>query len=114
MFKVEINNIKVKSKIGVSALERKKNQLLIVSISFNYKVKPKLDINDIKNLKDYSLITKFLKKFIEKSKYKTLEKLIIESKKALNKKFVVQSIYLKIEKPEVAKKYKCNSISVSE
>ena len=27
MFKVEINNIKVKSKIGVSALERKKNQL---------------------------------------------------------------------------------------
>ena len=43
-------------------------------------------------------IINFLKKYIESSKYKTLEKLIIESSQALKNQFKVKNIFLKIEK----------------
>jgi len=43
----------------------------------------------------------------------TLEKLIIESSKALKKKFRIQNISLEVEKPETAKKYGCLSVSVT-
>ena len=36
MFEVEINSIKIKTKIGVSSLERNKEQILNVSLKFNY------------------------------------------------------------------------------
>ena len=36
MFEVEIDNIKIKTKIGVSVSERKKEQLLCISIKFIY------------------------------------------------------------------------------
>ena len=114
MFKITIKNIKVKAKIGVSKLERKKNQLLFVTLSFKYNLLDKNKIDNIKYLKDYSQIIKFLKKFIEQSQYKTLEKLVIELKKELKKKFYINNIFLEVAKPEVAKKYNCDSISVSE
>ena len=114
MFKVEIKNIKIKTKIGVSSIERKKEQLLHVSIKFNYKINSKKNINNIKSLKDYSKIIKFTKVYIKKSRFKTLEKLILESKKILKKQFHINNINLKISKPDVAKKYGCSSISVSE
>ena len=114
MFEVEINNIKIKTKIGVSSLERNKEQILNVSLKFNYNLSSKKDLDNIKYLKDYSLIIKFLKNYIKKSRYKTLEKLIIESKKDLKKKFLLKNILLRIEKPLVAKKYGCDSISVTE
>ena len=114
MFEVEINSIKIKTKIGVSSLERNKEQILNVSLKFNYNLSSKKDLDNIKYLKDYSLIIKFLKNYIKKSRYKTLEKLIIESKKNLKKKFRIKNILLRIEKPFVAKKYRCDSISVTE
>tara|TARA_Y100000590_G_scaffold449360_1_gene587365 strand:+ start:977 stop:1321 length:345 start_codon:yes stop_codon:yes gene_type:complete len=113
MFKVEIKDIKIKTKIGVPRIERKKEQTLIVSLYFYYNVSLKKNLDDIKFLKDYSIIIKFLKKFISKSEYKTLEKLIVEAKKTLCKKFNLKSVNLKIEKPNIAKKYNCGSISVS-
>ena len=58
-------------------------------------------------------IINFLKKYIESSRYKTLEKLIIESSQALKTQFKINKITLKIEKPKTAKKYKCYSISVT-
>ena len=114
MFKVEISNIRIKTKIGISASERRKKQLLNVSIKFNYSLPTKADNNNIQSLKDYSAIIKFLKNYIKKSRYKTLEKLILECKKKLKKQFQIKTLLLRIEKPIVAKKYGCDSISVSE
>ena len=113
MFEVEINNIKIKTKIGVSINERKKEQLLNISIKFNYNLSSKKDLNNIKFLKDYSAIIKYLKTYIKKTRYKTLEKLITESKKNLKKEFNLKNLYIRVEKPIVAKKYGCKSISVS-
>ena len=113
MFEVEINNIKIKTKIGVSINERKKEQLLNISIKFNYNLSSKKDLNNIKFLKDYSVIIKYLKTYIKKTRYKTLEKLITESKKNLKKEFNLKNLYIRVEKPIVAKKYGCKSISVS-
>ena len=114
MFKVEIKQLKVNTNIGVSSKERQKRQLVLISIRFNYRISSKFNVNDIEHLQDYSKITKFVKNFVENSKYQTLEKLITETKIILKKKFRLNNIYLKIEKPEVAKKYRCSSISVSE
>ena len=113
MFTVRINKLKVRTKIGVSIKERRKQQLLFVSINFSYKVNNKKNVDNINNIISYTNITRFLKKYIETSRYKTLEKLIIECTKVLKKKFTIKNISLEIEKPETAKKYGCQSVSVT-
>ena len=113
MFTIKINKLKVRTKNGILATERSKRQLLLVTLMFSYKVIKNKNLNHIGNLKSYSEIKHFIKTYIESSRYKTLEKLIIESSKALKKKFKIQNISLEIEKPEIAKKYGCLSVSVT-
>ena len=113
MFTVRINKLKVRTKIGVSIKERRKKQLLLVTINFSYKVNNKKNVDNINNIISYTNITRFLKTYIETSQCKTLEKLIIECSQKLRKQFKIQNVFIEIEKPEVAKKYGCQSISVS-
>ena len=113
MFTVKISKLKVHAKIGVFTTERTKLQLLLVTLKFSYKVNKNKDVNNINNIKSYSKIINFLQKYIKSSRYKTLEKLIIESSQALKAQFKIKYITLKIEKPKTAKKYKCHSISVT-
>ena len=114
MFKVVIENLKIRTFIGIKANERKKSQILFITVKFNYNLSKKLNADNIKNLKDYSAIIKYLKKFIKNSRYKTLEKLILETKNNLKNQFKLDNVSLKINKSEVAKKYGCDSLSVSE
>ena len=113
MFAVKISKLKVYARIGVYAVESRKPQLLLVTLKFSYKVNKNKNVNRIDNLQSYSEVKHFIKKYIESSRYKTLEKLIIESSKALKKKFRIQNISLEVEKPETAKKYGCLSVSVT-
>ena len=113
MFTVRINKLKAYTKIGVSIQERKKKQLLLVSIKFSYKVNNNKNVDNINNLISYTDIKKFLKTYIESSRCRTLEKLIIECSQMLRKRFKIQNVSIEIEKPKVAKKYECQSISVS-
>ena len=113
MFEVEIKNLSVSAFIGVSIKERKKKQLLKVSLYFKYFVSKNKELDDIKNLKDYSNITKFLKNYIEHTRFKTLEKLVSETIKAISKKFNLKNVKLTIDKTIVAKNYGCDSLSVS-
>ena len=113
MFAVKISKLKVHAKIGVYAAENRKPQLLLVTLKFSYKVNKSKNLDHIENLKSYSEVKHFIKKYIESSRYKTLEKLIIECSKALKKKFRIQNISLEVEKPETAKKYGCLSVSVT-
>ena len=110
---VKINKLRVYTKIGVSILERKKKQLLLVSIKFSYKVNNNKNVDNINNLISYTDIKKFLKTYIESSRCQTLEKLIIDCSQIVRRRFKIQNVSLEIEKPEVAKKYGCQSISVS-
>ena len=113
MFTVRINKLKIRTKIGVSILERKKQQLLLISLKFSYKVNKNKNVDNINNLTSYTDIKKFLKTYIETSRCRTLEKLIIECSQRLRKQFKIHNVSIEIEKPEVAKKYECQSISVS-
>ena len=114
MFTVRINKLKVRTKIGVSIQERRKKQLLLVSLKFSYKVNKNQNIDNINNLISYTDIKKSLKTYIESSRYRTLEKLIIECSQMLRKRFKIQNVSIEIEKSDVAKKYGCQSISVSQ
>ena len=113
MFKVEIKNLSISANLGITERERKKKQLLKVTLSFDYTVKDTLNLNNINNVKDYSAITKFLKTYIKESKSHTLEHLISKISKALEKKFKIKNIKIKINKTAVAKKYGAESVSVS-
>jgi len=113
MFTVKISKLKIHARIGVYATENTKPQPLLVTLKFSYKVNKNKNVDHIDNLKSYSEVHHFIKKYIESSRYKTLEKLIIESSKALKKKFRIQNISLEVEKPETAKKYGCFSVSVT-
>ena len=114
MFTVRINKLKVRTKIGVSIKERRKKQLLLVSLKFSYKVNKNQNIDNINNLISYTDIKKSLKTYIESSRCRTLEKLIIECSQMLRKRFKIQNVSIEIEKSDVAKKYGCQSISVSQ
>ena len=113
MFTVKISKLKIHARIGVYATENTKPQPLLVTLKFSYKVNKNKNVDSIGNLKSYSEVKHFIKKYIESSRYKTLEKLIIESSKSLKKKFKIQNISLEVEKPETAKKYGCLSVSVT-
>ena len=113
MFTVKIDKLKVNTKIGVSLQERKKKQLLLISLKFSYKIHNNINVDNINNLISYTDIIKYLKIFIESSRFKTLEKLISECSQKLRKRFKIQKVTIEIEKPEVAKKYGSQSISVS-
>ena len=113
MFTIKISKLKVHSRIGVSTTENTKSQLLLVTLKFSYKVNKNKNLNHINNLISYSKVKHFIKEYIKSSRYKTLEKLIVESSKVLKKKFKIQNISLEIEKPETAKKYGCLSLSVT-
>ncbi len=113
MFEVEIKNLKVFANIGITAEERKKKQLLKVTLNFSYSVQKNKNLEKMSNLKSYSDITKSLKKFINESKYNTLEKLIISSSQMVEKKFKIKKIKIKIDKTTVAKRYGSETVSVS-
>ena len=113
MFKVEVKNLKTKARIGITDDERKNLQPLLVTINFKYTILKKNKLEEIKFLKDYSSIIKFLKLFIENSNYKSLEKLTHECSCVLEKKFKIKKVFISINKVNVAKRYNCESISVS-
>ena len=113
MFDVEIKNLKVFANIGITPEEKKKKQLLKVTLKFSYTVTKDKDLEKMSNLKDYSGITKTLKKFINESQYNTLEKLIVSSSLMLEKKFKIKKVKIKINKTAVAKRYGSETVSVS-
>ena len=113
MFKVEVKNLKTKARIGITDDERKTPQPLLVTINFKYTILKNNKLEEIKFLKDYSSIIKFLKLFIENSNYKSLEKLTYECSSVLEKKFKIKKVFISINKVNVAKRYNCESISVS-
>ena len=86
MFEVEIKNLKTKARIGMTFQERKKFQTLFITLNFKYSINNKRKLDDIKYLKDYSSIVRFLKIFVEKSQYKSLERLVFECSNVLEKK----------------------------
>ena len=114
MFKIEIKNLKTKAHIGITEKERMKSQPLTVTLSFKYNVEKASQLDDIKYLKDYSAITKTLKSFILNSKCKSLEKLLVECSSELKKKFELKKVFLSINKISVARRYRCESLSVSQ
>ena len=114
MFKIEIKNLATKARIGISEKERKKFQPLLVTLQFSYTVKKNDQLNDIQHLKDYSAITKYLKFYIEHSTFKTLEKLVFECSQSMRKKFKLKNVHVSVNKVSVAKRYVCESISVSQ
>ena len=113
MFEVEIKNLKTKARIGITSQERKKFQTLLITVRFKYLINNKKKLDSIEHLKNYSSIIKFLKLFIEKSEFKSLERLVFECSLALEKKYKIKKVFISINKVEVAKRYKCESISVS-
>ncbi len=113
MFKVEIKNLSINASIGITAKERAKKQVLKVTLSFSYSSKNSLNLNDIENVKDYSSITKYLKELIQNSNSHTLEHLIINVSKAIEKKFKIKDVKIIINKTAVAKRYGAESVSVS-
>ena len=56
MFTVKIVKLKVRTKIGVSVQERKKHQLLLVSLKFSYKINHNKNLDTINNLISYTNI----------------------------------------------------------
>ena len=114
MFKIEIKNLKTKAYIGITAKERLKAQPLTVTLSFKYSIAKTNQLDDIKSLKDYSAITKSLKIFIENSRYKSLERLVVECSKEMKKNFQLKEVYVSINKVAVAKRYGCESLRVSQ
>ena len=112
-FFIEIEDLKVDTIIGVFDEERLKPQTILISIKCQLDLDHNQDLDNIENVTSYSDIKKEIVTFVSASQYKTLEKLITELKKQLDKQFPIKIEKLEINKIEIAKKYNAKKVSVS-
>ena len=97
-----LENLKVKSNIGVTSKERTKKQLLRFDVQIELKGK-KLFKDDINNTIDYAEIEKIITNIATKNEFKLLETLgevIIET---IGKQCSFKSIRIKIAKNKIIK-----------
>jgi dihydroneopterin aldolase len=93
--KIFIEHLTFNCIIGILDFERKKEQKVIIDISFKYNYKNE------KTFINYSQITKKVEKIMKKRKFELLEEAIIFIENYLNCKYKIKKLQIKISKPNI-------------
>jgi FolB domain-containing protein len=78
MAKVTINNLKVKTRIGIEPRERKGAQEVVLDIFFEYDERQAARTDDIKHAVDYQAMAERITKLLKRSRFDLLEKMASE------------------------------------
>ena len=100
---VFIKDLIIKEIIGIHKHEKLKKQKIKFNIVIDVDQNASPDENDIKSIVDYERITNQLKDLTKKKKYNFLESLAEDSFKEIFEDKRINSIKIKIEKPEAIK-----------
>lgn len=99
MAKIFIDNLIVFGILGIHPHEQRKKQLIRVSVEVEADISEASKNDDVEKTIDYSALSEEIIKFIDKSNYGTIEALIEALAERILKNFNIESVWLRIEKP---------------
>ena len=99
MDKVFINNLQIEAIIGIFDWEREVRQVISIDLEMEFDNKKAAKSDDIKDALDYKKVGKRITAFVEKSKYKLVERLAEQIAKLVLKEFPVSSVIISVMKP---------------
>ena len=99
MDKVLINNLQVETIIGIFDWEREVKQVVSIDLEMEFDNKKAAKSDDIIDALDYKKVGKRITAFVEKSKYKLVERLAEQIAKLVLKEFPVSSVIISVMKP---------------
>lgn len=99
MAKIFIDNLIVFGILGIHPHEQRKKQLIRVSVEVEADISESAKNDDVNKTIDYSALSDYIIKFIDDSSYGTIEALIEALAERILSKFNIESVWLRIEKP---------------
>ena len=99
MDKVFINNLQVETIIGIFDWEREVRQVISIDLEMEFDNKKAAKSDYIEDALDYKKVGKRITAFVEKSKYKLVERLAEQIAKLVLKEFPVSSVIISVMKP---------------
>jgi len=109
---VFINDFIIEEIIGIHKHEKTKKQKIKFNITLDVNQNSTPDEKDIKSIVDYEKITNKLEKLTKNKKYNFLESLAEDSFKEIFEDKRINSVIIKIEKPEAIKNAKSVGVEV--
>ena len=104
MDKIIIKNAKFECNIGVTGIERRKKQEILIDIGLFFDAKKASLTDDIKNTIDYLKIHESVKNVAEKREYNLIETLAEEISKEILSNYPVKEIIVRVKKPGALRK----------
>jgi len=99
MDKIFIDNLIVFGILGIHPHEQRKKQLIRISVEVTADITEASKNDDVEKTIDYSALSENIIQFIDDSSYGTIEALIEALADRILKNFDIESVWLRIEKP---------------
>ena len=99
-----INNLKIKTYVGIYDWEQKKKQTIIVDLHINADLKKAAYSNDINDTINYQKIYNAIINFVENNKFQLIENLAEQITSLLLENFPIEYVKLQLTKPKALKK----------
>ncbi len=96
MLKIHINDLDFLCIIGILPFERKKEQRVVINISFQY-----FFLDDRSNFIDYSNVVSFVQNSMINEKFELIEDAILYIRKNLKSQYEIENLKVKISKPDI-------------
>ncbi len=113
MDKVFINNLQVETIIGIFSWEREVRQVVSVDLVMDFDNKKAAKSDDIEDALDYKKIGKRVTNYVERSRFKLVERLAEQIAKLVLKEFPVSSLTVSVTKPGALRGSESVGISIT-
>ena len=113
MDKVLIKNLQVETIIGIFNWERDVRQVVSIDLVMEFDNKIAAKSDDIEDALDYKKIGKKVSSYVERSKFKLVERLAEQIAKLVLKEFPVSSLTISVTKPGALRGSESVGISIT-
>jgi dihydroneopterin aldolase len=113
MDKVFIKNLQVETIIGIFNWEREVRQVVSIDLVMEFDNKIAAKSDDIEDALDYKKIGKKVSSYVERSKFKLVERLAEQIAKLVLKEFPVSSLTVSVTKPGALRGSESVGISIT-
>ena len=113
MDKVFIKNLQVETIIGIFNWEREVRQVVSIDLVMEFDNKIAAKSDDIEDALDYKKIGKRVSSYVERSKFKLVERLAEQIAKLVLKEFPVSSVTISVTKPGALRGSESVGISIT-
>ena len=110
---VFINNLQVETIIGIFSWEREVRQVVSVDLVMDFDNKKAAKSDDIEDALDYKKIGKRVTNYVERSRFKLVERLAEQIAKLVLKEFPVSSLTVSVTKPGALRGSESVGISIT-